>query len=261
MRTSTKVSVSSLFASAVIHSAYGHMALVKMYGDSNGLTGKGFGIKDGTPRDSSMRDPAQLDSPFVREFEIREGIASTCGRTIIEGKLDIGVSMEKAEDGGLPNIGKQGIIRVVAHQVNGDGAGPYTCAVDTEARGENFQDVPVTINVPGDASNSNAKAMDFTLETRMPQGAKCTGGSDGQSCILRCLNSADAGPYGGCIAFTQKEGLFNDPSPAGSGPTQTFQLDKITENPVTRDGDQFSDARSKLNGQEFIFLLHAHPVL
>lgn len=186
------------------------------------------------PSHSNSRDPAQLDSPFVREYEIKEGIASQCGRTILEGKMDIGYQMEKcqsqffvlvfflhrgslnfrsqstAEDGGLPNINKDGTIKVIAHQVNGDGklslqlalprftymltlpprtgAGPYTCAVDLEAKGEKFQNVPVTINVPGENSKSNTKATDFTLQTKMPQNGKCTGGADGQTCILRCLN-------------------------------------------------------------------------
>lgn len=31
----------------------------------------------------------------MREFEVQDGTASSCGRTLIEGKLDIGVSMEK----------------------------------------------------------------------------------------------------------------------------------------------------------------------
>ncbi|KAH9814092.1 hypothetical protein DFH28DRAFT_1059121 [Melampsora americana] len=245
MHHTGRISLSTLFATSLIHTTYGHMALLAMYGETNGLTGKGFGIKDGAPRDSSARDPAQLDSPFVRDFEIQDGTASACGRTLIQGKLDVPAAMEKAEDGGLPDVGSGGVIRIVAHQVNGDGAGPYNCGLDTEAKGQNFQNIPVSVNVPN--GGKFTKPTDFTLEAKIPQGTKCTGGADGQTCIVRCLNTADAGPYGGCMAFTQKQGLFNDPAPAGSGPTQGFQLDRITENPVTRGGDLFSDARAKMD--------------
>jgi hypothetical protein len=49
------------------------------------------------------------------------------------------------------------------------------------------------------------------------------------------------------MAFTQMQGLYNDPAPAGSGPTASFQLDRITENPVTRDPNLFDDAKAKLS--------------
>lgn len=76
------------------------------------------------------------------------------------------------------------------------GAGPYSCQIDTESRGQQFTNIPVSVNVPGDNSRSNSKSTDFTLEARMPQGTKCTGGSDGQTCILRCLN-VGASPFQG----------------------------------------------------------------
>ena len=47
------------------------------------------------------------------------------------------------------------------HQVNGDGAGPYTCMIDSTGTGTQWQAIDVTQNVPGKNSRSNAKATDF----------------------------------------------------------------------------------------------------
>lgn len=50
------------------------------------------------------------------------------------------------------------------------------------------------------------------------------------------------------MAFTQKQGLFNDPAPAGKGPSAAAAVDPITANPLSRFGDTFQDASAKLAG-------------
>ena len=57
---------------------------------------------------------------------------------------------------------------MTVHQVNGDGAGPYTCDVSADASGQNFVAMKVTTNVPGENSRSRAKAEDFPLVAQMP---------------------------------------------------------------------------------------------
>jgi hypothetical protein len=52
------------------------------------------------------------------------------------------------------------------HQINGDGAGPYTCDVNADGTGQTFQAMQVTQNVPGRRGNSNAEATDFQLVAR-----------------------------------------------------------------------------------------------
>lgn len=123
------------------------------------------------------------------------------------------------------------------------GSGPFTCAIDTSADGNNFATIPVTVNVPANAA-PGGKPIDYSLEAQLPQGTKCSGGADGQSCIVKCTNALSSG---GCMAFTQMQGLFNDPAPAGSGPSPGSETERITENPVTRDSNLFDDARSKLS--------------
>jgi hypothetical protein len=36
----------------------------------------------------------------------------------------------------------------------------------------------------------------------MPAGMTCSGGNNGDTCVVRCRNSALAGPFGGCGAVT-----------------------------------------------------------
>lgn len=47
------------------------------------------------------------------------------------------------------------------HQVNGDGAGPYACMIDSTGAGTQWTTMQVATNVPGEDSRSKAKATDF----------------------------------------------------------------------------------------------------
>jgi len=71
------------------------------------------------------------------------------------------------------------------HQVNGDGAGPYTCEVDATGTGNNFVAMTVTTNVPGKKGRSGARAQDFPLTVQMPDGVKLTGGPNGNMGLIR----------------------------------------------------------------------------
>ncbi|KAG9104362.1 hypothetical protein FRC06_003168 [Ceratobasidium sp. 370] len=107
-----------------------------------------------------------------------------------------------ASSAGLPAASADGTVTMTIHQINGDGAGPYACDVSSDASGQNFVAMKVITNVPGTNSRSRAKATDFPLVAQMPAGTTCTGGPDGDACIVRCRNSARAGPFGGCAAVT-----------------------------------------------------------
>ncbi|KAG0144065.1 hypothetical protein CROQUDRAFT_134577 [Cronartium quercuum f. sp. fusiforme G11] len=183
----------------------GHLTLVSMEG-ANGVSGLGFGVDPNTRRDGTARDPFQLDSAVIREEDIVNGIATVCGRTLIGGPVKMPESFQQAEAAGLPSVGPDGLIKLTGHQINADGGGPYSCAVDYGATGLNFEPVPMMVNLPGRNGRSDARAIDLPIEAMLPEGKKCTGGQDGQSCIVRCLNGAKAGPFGGCLAFTQGPG-------------------------------------------------------
>lgn len=111
---------------------------------------------------------------------------------------------------GLPTTADDGTITMTFHQVNQDGAGPLTAAIDATSGGTDpaaFQDATVMQDVPGIGIGglSAASTMDFPVKVQMPQGMTCQGTAGGASnvCIVRMQNAALAGPFGGSAAFTQ----------------------------------------------------------
>lgn len=95
-------------------------------------------------------------------------------------------------------------------QINQDGAGPLSAAVDATSGGTDakaFQNAKVTQDVPGLGVGglSLATNTEFPVKVQMPQGMTCEGKVGGAEnvCIVRVRNSAAAGPFGGSAAFTQ----------------------------------------------------------
>ncbi|KAG8776324.1 hypothetical protein FRC12_000983 [Ceratobasidium sp. 428] len=181
--------ISVLVALSAISSVSAHGVITRVAG-SNGIEGQGFGVVETTPRDGTRRNPFQTDSSIIRDREIAKGDAGPCG---------------PASSAGLPAANPDGTVEMTVHQVNGDGAGPYTCDVSTDGTGQNFVAMKVITNVPGTNSRSNAKAEDFPLVAKMPAGTTCSGGPNGDACLVRCRNAARAGPFGGCTAVTNAE--------------------------------------------------------
>lgn len=66
-----------------------------------------------------------------------------------------------AAGGQMPQISAGGAVMMTLHQVNGDGAGPYECMIDSTGTGTQWTAMDVTTNVPGTNSRSKAKATDF----------------------------------------------------------------------------------------------------
>ncbi|ATY62628.1 cell surface (Mas1) [Cordyceps militaris] len=111
---------------------------------------------------------------------------------------------------GMPTSDSTGTVSLVYRQINQDGAGPLTAAVDGTSGGTDasaFQQAEVTKDVPGLGIGglSLATNTDFPLQVKMPAGMTCEGTVGGVKnvCIVRVRNSAAAGPFGGSAAFTQ----------------------------------------------------------
>lgn len=111
---------------------------------------------------------------------------------------------------GLPTTQDDGTLQMTFHQVNQDGAGPLTAAIDATSGGTDpaaFKDAQMTQDVPGIGIGglSGASTMDFPIAVQMPAGMTCSGSVGGAQnvCIARMANSALAGPFGGSVAFTQ----------------------------------------------------------
>lgn len=171
------------------------------------LVANKFEKVDDLARNCTSISPCQQDATLIRDAEITANVANECGRTEISGNIDVGENTENALAAGAVTQVKAGTpLTVTIHQVNADGAGPYTCDMDPTgntlgATGQTA--LAVTNNVPGANGFSQAKTQDFNMTVTMPSTLNCTGGSTGNICTVRCRNNALAGPFGGCFAVQQ----------------------------------------------------------
>ncbi|KAF8306702.1 hypothetical protein DL93DRAFT_2172026 [Clavulina sp. PMI_390] len=220
MRASSFTSIALAFLSFRL--VAGHGALTQVKG-ANGINAAGFGILASTPRTGSSPNPFEQDTSVIRDNAIKTGKTDVCGSTKAGGNNDVATQLAAAETAGLPSMDASGTVNMVLHQVNQDGAGPYTCEISTDGTGANFVKMDVTQNVPGFLSLSTAKATDFNLVATAPAGTTCSGGSTGTACLVRCRNNALAGPFGGCVAVTDASG----------GTTGTTATTNSTVNAVT----------------------------
>lgn len=104
------------------------------------------------------------------------------------------------------------LLLTLSTQVNQDGAGPLTAAIDGTSGGKDaraFQGAQVPQNMNfGILGLSLATNTDYPIKVRMPPGMTCEGELSGVKnvCVVRVRNQAIAGPFGGAGAFTQSEG-------------------------------------------------------
>ncbi|KAF1983140.1 hypothetical protein K402DRAFT_297092, partial [Aulographum hederae CBS 113979] len=113
---------------------------------------------------------------------------------------------------GLPTASDSGEVTMTFHQVNQDGAGPLKAQIDATSGGKDpaaFKDAQVTQDVPGIGIGglSGASTTDFPVKVQMPAGMTCSGSAGGASnvCVVKVMNAALAGPFGGSAAFTQSD--------------------------------------------------------
>ncbi|PSS17109.1 hypothetical protein M430DRAFT_141894 [Amorphotheca resinae ATCC 22711] len=192
----------------------GLVALAKAHGvilAAQGLPGSpasvGFQVDAALARNCTGISPCQQDTTIIRDSEIAANIVNECGRTELTGNIDVGENTENALAAGAVTQVKAGTkMTVTIHQVNADGAGPYTCDLDqTSNAGIISQNLTVTNNIPGVNGLSQAKEQDFNITVEMPSNLACTGASTGNVCTVRCRNNALAGPFGGCFAVQQTD--------------------------------------------------------
>ncbi|KAI0995336.1 hypothetical protein K3495_g12846 [Podosphaera aphanis] len=181
-----------------VQSVAGHGAITKAVGDMGGQ-GTALGIDPSTPRDGSTRTPFQVDSTRFKNNNV-----DACGETLAGGPNQPMKQMEKiaAAPNSMPMVSRGGKVMMTLHQVNGDGAGPYDCMIDSTGTGTGgWTKMEVETNVPGKNSRSNAKAEDFPLTAKIAADQTCTGtvGDMQNVCMVRCNNGANAGPFGGCV--------------------------------------------------------------
>ncbi|KAK6337844.1 hypothetical protein TWF696_001323 [Orbilia brochopaga] len=124
------------------------------------------------------------------------------------------MTRQMAQRNQIPKCKKGGWLRVMVHQVNADGAGPFKCKIDpwgTASKWGPWIPIPAANNVPGDQKLFSVKAdgsgQNFPLTIPIPANQKCNGVYAGHRnvCMMRCENFAKNGPFGGCIPFSVDE--------------------------------------------------------
>ncbi|KAM0742358.1 hypothetical protein ACQRIT_002535 [Beauveria bassiana] len=195
--------VKSILAASMLVAARlvsGHAAITNAVGDAGGK-GMALGIVTSTPRDGTRRNPFQQDAT-----RFRGASADTLGETVGQGANDLESGMSKimAETGGtLPQVTPGGQLTMTLHQVNSDGAGPYTCMINADGTGTTWENIQVSQNVDGNqrGRNRQGSATDHPLVADIPANQQCTGTAGGQTgvCLVRCQNPANAGPFGGVV--------------------------------------------------------------
>ncbi|KAK4224049.1 hypothetical protein QBC38DRAFT_515712 [Podospora fimiseda] len=180
-----------------------HGTLTQIRG-ANGVNMNGLSISSNARNRNSAANTA-----IIRDSDIRSGRASPLGRTSRGGTVTAASALQSfSRTNSLPTASDDGIITVIYHQINGDGAGPLDAAVDGISGGTQanaFRNAQVIQNVPGTRGNGGKSNTDFTVTVKMPAGMTCdaTVGGVENVCIVRIRNAAAAGPFGGAAAFTQ----------------------------------------------------------
>ncbi|CAF3623643.1 1,3-beta-glucanosyltransferase gas1 [Fusarium graminearum] len=188
----------ALFVAADLAAA--HSVITNAVGDAGG-SGMALGVDTSTPRDGTRRRPFQTDAT-----RFRGASADTVGETLAGGdnQVEQGTAdiMEETGDQ-LPQVNPGGSLEMTVHQVNSDGAGPYTCMINADGTGTSWENIPVTTNLEGNdrGRNRDGEMGDFPLVASIPAGQTCTGTVAGEDnvCLVRCQNPARAGPFGGVI--------------------------------------------------------------
>ncbi|RBQ71435.1 hypothetical protein FVER53590_00014 [Fusarium verticillioides] len=212
---SIKNIIFALFVAADLAAA--HSVITNAVGDAGG-SGMALGVDTSTPRDGTRRRPFQTDAT-----RFRGSAADTVGETLAGGdnQIEQGTLDIMEETGSqLPQVNPGGSLEMTVHQVNSDGAGPYTCMINADGTGTSWDNIQVTTNVEGNdrGRNRDGEMGDFPLVASIPAGQECTGSVAGEEnvCLVRCQNPARAGPFGGVIPVQMAQATGNNNAGTGN---------------------------------------------
>ena len=108
---------------AFVANVQAHGVLLQAVGDSG--KSQGFLVDTTLARNCTTISPCQQDSTIIRDSEIKQNIVNGCGRTEINGNIDIGEQTEnELAVKRITQVSKGSVMQVTIHQVNADGAGP-----------------------------------------------------------------------------------------------------------------------------------------
>jgi hypothetical protein len=116
-------------------------------------------------------DLTKADANVINATEISLNAVNECGRTLLGGNIDIGENTEtQLAAKTVTSVTKGGSVAVTIRQIDGNGAGPYTCDLDPTGNAEATGQIPLTVKET-DAANG-----DISLTLTMTSDLACAGG-------------------------------------------------------------------------------------
>ena len=105
---------------AFVSNVQAHGVLLQAVGDAG--KSQGFLVDTTLARNCTTISPCQQDSTIIRDSEIKQNIVNGCGRTEINGNIDIGEQTEnELAVKRITQVSKGSVMQVTIHQVNADG--------------------------------------------------------------------------------------------------------------------------------------------
>lgn len=126
----------------------------------------------GTPASLGLQvQPNTNDANIIRVSEISSNVVNECGRTLLNGNIDIGENTEtQLANKTVTSVTKGSTVNVVLQQGGTDGAGPYTCDMDQTSNSLGSGQTVLTVKeTTGTDGNIN-------LVVTMPANMTCVGG-------------------------------------------------------------------------------------
>jgi len=198
------VSIKTLTLAALVGIAAGHCVIIAATGDLGGH-GTALGYDPKVLRNHTRREEKMDATRFIGRQK------DQCGMTLeTQDKGQPGINITAAtslviqQSGGLPKVSESGTLNMTLHQINQDGAGPFTCSLDMTGTGMNFSSsIKVLTDIPGVDGRNKKKIIDWPFVVELPSDLKCTGSSGNLTgiCLVKCWNKT--GPWGGCIPIQQ----------------------------------------------------------
>jgi len=113
----------------------------------------------------------QSDANIIRASEISANVVNECGRTLLNGNIDIGEQTEtQLANKTVTSVTKGGTVAVTIKQIDADGAGPYTCDLDQTGNAIATGQINVTV------AEKDAASGNIALTLTMPKNLACAGG-------------------------------------------------------------------------------------
>jgi len=189
----------------------------------NGVIGRALGVPSSL--DSCTDHNCDNDATIIRDREIKAGMVGACGRTVSGGNIIIERSIHSLNrelGGSFPEVKSGSSFSMIVHQMDAEGAGPYTCEIDHTGTGIAFITLAIQQNVPRSVSKvPTTTSQDYPLELLIPQGISCHGGQSGNIRLIRCRNNASTGPFGGCVPVQMTSSESTNQEATSSSPSSS----------------------------------------